>query len=82
MVGYSYQKIRRDDGMWASSVGFSSDDLGSNNLNLGNLPEGYNPFTDYPRILESILVSFYGRVGYNLSFPLSAYEYLLGQGMG
>ncbi|WP_241789150.1 SusC/RagA family TonB-linked outer membrane protein [Sphingobacterium rhinopitheci] len=65
MAGYSYQKTKNNDGMWASSVGFSSDDLGSNNLNLGTLPEGYNPFTDYPRILESILVSFYGRVGYN-----------------
>lgn len=65
MAGYSYQKIKRDDGIWASSVGFSSDDLGSNNLNLGTFPEGYNPFTEFPRILESILVSFYGRVGYN-----------------
>jgi len=70
MAGYSYQKIRRDDGIRASSVGFSSDELGSNNLNLGSLPEGYNPFSNFPNderfpdIKESILISYFGRVGY------------------
>lgn len=65
MAGYSYQRTKNDDGIWASSVGFLSDDLGGNNLNLGMLPEGYNPFTDSPTLNESVLVSFFGRVGYN-----------------
>ncbi|NGM63803.1 SusC/RagA family TonB-linked outer membrane protein [Sphingobacterium sp. SGR-19] len=65
MAGYSYQRTKNDDGIWASSVGFLSDDLGSNNLNLGMLPEGYNPFTDSPTLKESVLISFFGRVGYN-----------------
>ncbi|MBD1421360.1 SusC/RagA family TonB-linked outer membrane protein [Sphingobacterium chuzhouense] len=65
MAGYSYQRTKNDDGIWASSVGFLSDDLGSNNLNLGMLPEGYNPFTDSPILKESVLISFFGRVGYN-----------------
>lgn len=65
LAGYSYQKETNNDGIWASSVGFMSDDLGANNLNLGSLPVGYNPFTDYPNTLESKLISFYGRIGYN-----------------
>jgi len=70
MAGYSYQKIKRDDGIRASSVNFSSDDLGSNNLNLGTLPEGYNPFSNFPNdegfpeIKESILISYFARLGY------------------
>ncbi|QBQ42490.1 TonB-dependent receptor [Sphingobacterium psychroaquaticum] len=74
MAGYSYQRTKNNDGMWASSVGFMSDDLGSNNLNLGTLPEGYNPFTDSPATLESLLISFYGRLGYsfNEKYLLSA----------
>ena len=65
MAGYSYQRTKNNDGMWASSVGFMSDDLGANNLNLGTLPAGYNPFASYPYTLESLLISFYGRIGYN-----------------
>lgn len=65
MAGYSYQSTKNDDGIWASSVGFLSDDLGSNNLNLGMLPEGYNPYNEFPKIKESRLISFFGRVGYN-----------------
>lgn len=65
MAGYSYQRTKNNDGMWASSVGFMSDDLGANNLNLGTLPAGYNPFGSYPYTLESLLISFYGRLGYN-----------------
>lgn len=65
MAGYSYQRTKNDDGVWASSVGFLSDDLGGNNLNLGMLPEGYNPFSETPYIKESVLVSFFGRIGYN-----------------
>lgn len=74
MAGYSYQKEAKNDGIWASSVGFMSDDLGGNNLNLGSLPTGYNPFTDYPHMLESKLISFYGRLGYNFKdrYMLSA----------
>ena len=65
MAGYSYQKTKNNDGVVASSVGFMSDDLGGNNLNLGTLPDGYNPYSTYPYILESLLISVYGRVGYN-----------------
>lgn len=65
MAGYSYQKTKNNDGVVASSVGFMSDDLGGNNLNLGTLPDGYNPYSTYPYILESLLLSVYGRVGYN-----------------
>ena len=65
MAGYSYQKTKNDDGLRGTSVGFMSDDLGSNNLNLGSLPEGYNPYSDFPLIKESLLISAYGRLGYN-----------------
>lgn len=65
MAGYSYQKTKNNDGVVASSVGFMSDDLGAGNLNLGTLPDGYNPYSTYPYILESLLISVYGRVGYN-----------------
>lgn len=65
MAGYSYQRTKNDDGIWASAVGFMSDDLIDNNLNLGTLPDGYNPFSGYPQIKESLLISVYGRVGYN-----------------
>lgn len=65
MAGYSYQRTKNNDGIWASTVGFMSDDLGSNNLNLGTLPAGYNPYSDTPYTLESLLISFYGRIGYN-----------------
>jgi len=64
MAGYSYQKTRNNDGVVANTVGFMSDDLGSNNLNLGTLPEGYNPYNDFPYILESQLISVFGRLGY------------------
>ncbi|MEI5985662.1 MULTISPECIES: SusC/RagA family TonB-linked outer membrane protein [Sphingobacterium] len=67
MVGYSYQKTKNNDGVIARSTGFLSDDLGANNLNLGTLPNGYNPFQDYPYILESLLISYYGRVGYTFA---------------
>lgn len=74
MAGYSYQKTRNNDGIHARSTGFLSDDLGANNLNLGTLPEGYNPYADSPYILESILISYFGRVGYtyNDKYILSA----------
>jgi len=74
MAGYSYQNTKNDDGVWARSVGFMSDDLGSNNLNLGTLPEGYNPFVNTPYTLESLLISFYGRLGYSFAdkYMLSA----------
>jgi TonB-linked SusC/RagA family outer membrane protein len=70
MAGYSYQKTKNDDGLRGSTVGFMSDDLGSNNLNLGALPDGYNPYAEfrgegYPHIKESLLISGYGRLGYN-----------------
>lgn len=70
MAGYSYQRTKNNDGVWASSVGFLSDDLGGNNLNLGMLPEGYNPFLIEDAaadqyLLESMLASFFGRIGYN-----------------
>lgn len=72
MAGYSYQNTLNNDGIWASSVGFLSDDLGGNNLNLGMLPEGYNPFlvedaANNQYLHESLLVSFFGRVGYNFN---------------
>src|SRR5690606_757636 len=56
MAGYSYQRTKNDDGIWASAVGFMSDDLIDNNLNLGTLPDGYNPFSGYPQIKESLLI--------------------------
>jgi iron complex outermembrane receptor protein len=65
LAGYSYQRTKNNDGLMASSVGFMSDDLGSNNLNLGTLPDGYNPFASQPYTLESLLISVYGRLGYN-----------------
>lgn len=64
MAGYSYQKTKNNDGLHARSTGFLSDDLGGNNLNLGTLPTGYNPYADTPYILESLLISYFGRVGY------------------
>ncbi|SKC10906.1 iron complex outermembrane recepter protein [Sphingobacterium nematocida] len=74
MLGYSYQKTKNNDGVVARSTGFLSDDLGANNLNLGTLPSGYNPYQDYPYLLESILISYFGRVGYtfNDKYILSA----------
>ena len=65
MAGYSYQKTKNDDGLRGTAVGFMSDDLIDNNLNLGALPEGYNPYSDFPNIKESLLISVYGRLGYN-----------------
>ncbi|WP_225554861.1 SusC/RagA family TonB-linked outer membrane protein [Sphingobacterium bovistauri] len=70
MAGYSYQRQKNDDGLRGSTVGFMSDDLGGNNLNLGALPDGYNPYAEfrgegYPLIKESLLISAYGRLGYN-----------------
>lgn len=65
MAGYSYQRTKNDDGLRGSAVGFMSDDLIDNNLNLGSLPDGYNPYSDFPHIKESLLISVYGRIGYN-----------------
>src|SRR5690606_23658993 len=38
MAGYSYQRTKNDDGLRGTAVGFMSDDLLDNNLNLGALP--------------------------------------------
>lgn len=65
MAGYSYQRTKNDDGLRGTAVGFMSDDLLDNNLNLGALPDGYNPYSDFPHIKESLLISAYGRIGYN-----------------
>lgn len=65
MAGYSYQRTKNDDGLRGTAVGFMSDDLLDNNLNLGALPDGYNPYSNFPHIKESLLISAYGRIGYN-----------------
>lgn len=65
MVGYSYQKTVDNDGVRLMTTGFLSDDLGANNPDAATPPVGYRHFGDYPWKLESLLISFYGRIGYN-----------------
>lgn len=65
MVGYSYQRTIDNDGVRLRTTGFLSDDLGANNPDAATPPVGYRHFADYPWKLESLLISFYGRVGYN-----------------
>lgn len=66
LAGYSYQNAIRNDGINAANTMFTSDDLGSSNLNLGQ-GEGLLHFQNYPVKEFSTLVSFFGRVNYNFS---------------
>lgn len=65
MAGYSYQHYMHNDGTRLQTVGFLSDDLGVNNPDLATPPDGYRNFGEYPWAHESLLISFFGRLGYN-----------------
>lgn len=64
--GYSHQNTIAGDGVSAISTNFTSDALGSNNLNSGNTSlAGNGIFANYPNKQSSTLISFFGRVNYN-----------------
>lgn len=65
LAGYSYQRTLNNDGVRLRTVGFLSDDLGVNNPDLATPPDGYRNFSSYPWKHESLLISFFGRIGYN-----------------
>src|SRR5690606_17840509 len=74
LAGYSYQKTVDNDGTRLLTTGFLSDDLGANNPAAATPPDGYRHFADYPWKLESLLISYFGRVNYNYNgkYMLSA----------
>ena len=74
LAGYSYQKTVDRDGTRLLTTGFLSDDLGANNPAAATPPDGYRHFADYPWKLESLLISYFGRVNYNYNgkYMLSA----------
>ncbi|WP_442589315.1 SusC/RagA family TonB-linked outer membrane protein [Pedobacter sp. AW31-3R] len=65
LAGYSWQENRDGDGFQTSGQGFVSDELGWNNLGLGNGNGG--TVVDYGDIYISTLrlISFYGRAMYD-----------------
>jgi len=68
VVGYSYQQSLNNDGFQATSTNFPVNDVGYNNLSLGNpyavsdFRVDFNPGLTYQEIL---LVSDFARVNYN-----------------
>ena len=71
LAGYSWQEDKNGDGFQTDTRGFVSDQLGYNNLGLGN-PGGVTPNYDaalagYGLGISTLrLISFYGRLNYNL----------------
>ena len=68
VVGYSYQQSLNNDGFQVTSTNFPVNDVGYNNLSLGNpyaIPDfrvNFNPDVTYQEIL---LISDFARVNYN-----------------
>lgn len=68
VVGYSYQQSLNNDGFQSTSTNFPVNDVGYNNLSLGNpyaIPDfrvDFNPGVTYQEIL---LISDFARVNYN-----------------
>ncbi|RPD47658.1 TonB-dependent receptor [Hymenobacter sediminis] len=71
LVGYSWQEDKNGDGFQTDTRGFVSDQLGYNNLGLGN-PGGVSPNYDaaiagYSLGISTLrLISFYSRLNYSL----------------
>ncbi|HLP37609.1 SusC/RagA family TonB-linked outer membrane protein [Lacibacter sp.] len=69
LAGYSWQGDRFNDGISIQTTGFLTDDQGYYGIaNSNPLQTGFSYFANgFPRLSESNLISFYGRVNYTFN---------------
>ncbi|WP_129713994.1 SusC/RagA family TonB-linked outer membrane protein [Pedobacter sp. SYP-B3415] len=67
LAGYSFQEDRNGDGFSSSNQGFVTDELTYNNLGLGDPLPGSVVNYGTVRIQTLRLISFYGRINYDLN---------------